>query len=90
MRDGSRKITHVTEVLGLEGEVMTLQDIYIHEIMGDEANGKIAGRHRTTGIARPKFWERARYSNEEGRLAAALDAGEVNDETGHPLGENFG
>jgi pilus assembly protein CpaF len=38
------------------------------------------GRHRSTGIGRPRFWERARYYGEEGRLAAALDAAEVTDE----------
>ncbi len=90
MRDGSRKITHVTEVLGLEGDVITLQDIYIHEILGEDANGKIMGRHRTTGIARPKFWDRAEYYKEDVRLAEALSSGEVTDESGRPLGENFG
>jgi pilus assembly protein CpaF len=42
--------------------------------MGEDANGKLMGRHRSTGIGRPRFWERARYFNEEKRLAAALDA----------------
>jgi pilus assembly protein CpaF len=46
-------------------------------MVGEDANGKIIGRHRSTGIARPKFWERARYYNEEKRLAAALDASEL-------------
>src|ERR1700704_5249553 len=45
LRDGSRKITHVTEVVGLEGEVVTLQDLFIHEIFGEDANGRISGRH---------------------------------------------
>ncbi|MFQ5626827.1 MAG: CpaF family protein, partial [Methyloligellaceae bacterium] len=90
MRDGGRKITHITEVMGLEGDVITLQDIFIHELLGEDEHGRMNGRHRTTGIARPRFWERARYFNEEGRLAEALTAGEVTDETGRPLGENFG
>ena len=47
-----------------------------------EPNGKIIGKHRSTGIGRPRFWERARYYGEEKRLAAALDAAEVKDETG--------
>ena len=89
MRDGSRKITHITEVIGLEGDVITLQDIYIHELLGEDANGNILGRHRTTGIARPKFWDRAKYYKEEGRLAEILSAGEVVDESGRPMGENF-
>jgi pilus assembly protein CpaF len=48
------------------------------------------GRHRTTGIARPKFWDRAEYYKEDVRLAEALASGEVTDESGRPLGENFG
>jgi len=77
LRDGSRRITHITEVLGCEGDVVTLQDLFIYEILGEDNNGKIRGRHRSTGIGRPRFWERARYFGEEERLAAALDASEV-------------
>ena len=42
-----------------------------------DADGKLIGRHRSTGIGRPRFWDRARYYGEEKRLAAALDAAEV-------------
>jgi len=74
LRDGSRRITHITEVLGTEGDVVTMQDLFVYEIVGEDANGKIVGRHRSTGIGRPRFWERARYYGDEERLAAALDA----------------
>jgi pilus assembly protein CpaF len=74
LRDGSRRITHITEVLGMEGDVVTTQDIILYDIIGEDANGKLIGRHRSTGIGRPRFWERARYYGEESRLAAALDA----------------
>jgi pilus assembly protein CpaF len=74
LRDGSRRITHITEVLGLEGDVIITQDLFLYDILGEDANGKLLGRHRSTGIGRPRFWERARYFNEEKRLAAALDA----------------
>jgi pilus assembly protein CpaF len=74
LRDGSRRITHVTEVLGLEGDVIITQDLFVYDLLGEDANGKLTGRHRSTGIGRPRFWERARYFNEEKRLAAALDA----------------
>ncbi len=74
LRDGSRRVTYVTEVVGTEGDVITTQDIFVYEILGEDANGRIVGRHRSTGIGRPKFWDRARYYNEESRLAAALDA----------------
>ncbi len=79
LRDGSRRITHVTEVIGAEGEVITTQDIFIYDILGEDANGKIDGRHRSTGIARPKFWDRARYYGEEHNLALALEAAEMNE-----------
>jgi pilus assembly protein CpaF len=77
LRDGSRRITHITEVLGMEGDVAITQDLFIYEIMGEDANGRIIGRHRSTGIGRPAFWDRARYFGEEARLAAALDAADT-------------
>src|SRR5262245_25276694 len=78
LRDGSRKITHITEVVGLEGEVVITQDLFVYEIAGEDKDGRLIGQHKSTGIGRPKFWERARYYGEEKRLAAALDAAEVN------------
>jgi len=80
LRDGSRRITHITEVMGMEGDVVTTQDLFVYEMMGEDANGRIIGRHKSTGIGRPRFWDRARYYGEETRLAAALDAAEVKDE----------
>ncbi len=77
LRDGSRRITHVTEVMGLEGDVVITQDLLIYEINGEDAAGRLVGRHRSTGVGRPRFWERARYYGEEKRLAAALDAAEI-------------
>jgi pilus assembly protein CpaF len=76
MRDGSRRITHITEVMGLEGETIITQDLLLYEIQGEDQNGKIIGRHRSTGIGRPRFWERARYFGLEKELAAALDEAE--------------
>ena len=77
LRDGSRRITHITEVVGLEGDVIITQDLFVYDVLGEDANGRLIGRHRSTGIGRPRFWERARYFGEEKRLAAALDAAEV-------------
>lgn len=77
LRDGSRRITHVTEVIGLEGEVPITQDIFVYDILGEDADGNIRGAHRATGIGKPKFWDRARYFGEERNLAAALDAGDL-------------
>jgi pilus assembly protein CpaF len=79
LRDGSRKVTHVSEVVGMEGDVVTMQDLFVYDFLGEDQAGKIVGRHRSTGIGQPRFWERARYFNEEQRLAAALDAAEVED-----------
>src|SRR5438128_2066195 len=77
LRDGSRRITHITEVMGLEGYVIITQDIFVYEMLGEDANGKLIGRHRATGIGRPRFWERAKYFGDDQRLGAALDAAEV-------------
>jgi pilus assembly protein CpaF len=87
LRDGSRKVTHVTEVLGMEGDVVTLQNIVLFEITGEDANGRIIGRQRSTGIARPRFWDRAVYYGEEGRLTEALAQSEILDSNGNPLGD---
>jgi pilus assembly protein CpaF len=71
LRDGSRKITHITEVIGMEGDVVTLQDLFVYEIEGEDSRGRIIGRHRPTGL-RPAFWDRARYYGLEHELAEAL------------------
>jgi len=76
LRDGSRRITHITEVLGMEGDVIITQDLFVYEMTGEDAQGNLIGRHRSTGIGRPRFWERARYYGEDQKLAAALDAAE--------------
>lgn len=77
LRDGSRRITHITEVIGMEGDVIITQDLMLYDMIGEDANGKIIGKHRSTGVGRPHMWDRARYYNEEQRLAAAMDAMEV-------------
>ncbi|NQU70689.1 MAG: CpaF family protein, partial [Rhodospirillales bacterium] len=71
LRDGSRKITHITEVAGMEGDVVILQDLFLYEFLGEDEDGKIIGEHRPTGM-RPKFWDKARYYGQEAKLAEAL------------------
>lgn len=56
MRDGSRKVVNITEVSGMEGDVITTTDIFLFEQTGVE-NGKVIGRLRPTGL-RPKFMEK--------------------------------
>ncbi|SEP18720.1 pilus assembly protein CpaF [Salinihabitans flavidus] len=74
LRDGSRRITHITEVLGLEGDVPILQDILLYKVTGEDDQGRIIGEHQSTGIGRPAFWDRARYFGEDERLSRALEA----------------
>ena len=76
LRDGSRRITHVTEVVGLEGDVIVTQDLFVYEMNGEDDQGRVTGKFRSTGIARPRFWDRARYYGLERELAEALDAAE--------------
>ena len=56
MRDGTRKVTNITEVSGMEGEVITMTDIFVFEQSGIE-NGQVIGRLRPTGL-RPKFMDK--------------------------------
>jgi len=74
LRDGSRRITHITEVLGSEGDTIITQDLFVFDIDGEDDNGRVMGRHKSTGIARPAFWDRAKYYGREAELANALDA----------------
>jgi pilus assembly protein CpaF len=64
MSDGSRRVTYVTECVGMEGEQVTLQDIFVFEKTGITAAGKVKGRFRSTGVF-PKFMERLRSSGIE-------------------------
>ena len=55
--DGTRRISSITECVGMEGELVTMQDIFVYEKTGVNENGRVTGRFRATGI-RPKFYER--------------------------------
>jgi pilus assembly protein CpaF len=57
LSDGSRRVTHITEVVGMEGDLITMQDIFVFEKVGVSETGRVTGRFRATGI-RPKFAER--------------------------------
>src|SRR5579872_1179880 len=57
LSDGSRRVVNITEVTGMEGEVVTLQDIFVFEKRGLNPDGKVVGRFAATGI-RPKFYEK--------------------------------
>jgi pilus assembly protein CpaF len=62
--DGSRKVVKISEITGMEGEVISLQDIYIYEKYGISEDGRILGAFRATGV-RPKFAEMLRASGIE-------------------------
>jgi pilus assembly protein CpaF len=57
LRDGSRKVINITEVVGMEGDVITLQDLFVFNNEGLDINGKIKGSFRATGV-RPNFLEK--------------------------------
>ena len=74
LRDGSRRVTHVSEVQGMEGDVIVLQDVFLFDFaMGVDAEGRFRGSLKSTGI-RPKFAEK--LADHGIRLGPELFAGE--------------
>ncbi|MCB0958841.1 MAG: hypothetical protein KDB04_04895, partial [Acidimicrobiales bacterium] len=58
LRDGTRRITHITEIQGMEGDVITLQDVFLFDFgMGVDEHGRYRGHLKATGV-RPKFAEK--------------------------------
>lgn len=75
LRDGSRRITHVTEVLGMEGDTVVLQDVFTFNFAaGVDENGKFLGQAKPTGV-RPRFSERFADEGIHFDLANLADAG---------------
>ena len=72
LRDGSRKVTHISEITGMEGEVVTMQDLFRFEYEGEDEFGRIIGTQRSTGL-RPKLYERAREFGLEKQLLNAME-----------------
>lgn len=60
MRDGKRRVTYISEIVGMEGEVITMQDLYTYEYRGEDEHGNLKGEHMSSGL-RPHFYERAEY-----------------------------
>ena len=60
MRDGGRRITHIAEVVGIEGDVITMQELFAYKYKGEDAGGKLVGNFESTGL-RPQFTEKAAY-----------------------------
>ncbi len=74
MRDGIRRVTQVTEVVGMEGEVVTLQDLFVYEYQGEAPDGTLLGTFRPQPV-QPRFIKRAAYYGLDRALMAALTGG---------------
>ncbi len=61
LSDGTRKVTSISEITGMEGDIITMQEIFVFEKMGVTQDGKVIGRFRATGV-RPKLCEKLRAS----------------------------
>jgi pilus assembly protein CpaF len=71
MRDGMRRITHITEVVGMEGDIITTQDLFLFEFEGEGLDGMLKGSFRSTGL-RPHFAPKAAYFGLEKRLLECM------------------
>jgi pilus assembly protein CpaF len=72
LRDGSRKTTHVTEITGMEGDVVTMQDLFVLDIEGEDEGGKLITTQKSTGL-RPKFYDKARQYGVERLVIDAME-----------------
>lgn len=71
MRDGGRRCASVTEVVGMEGDVITTQELFLYEFTGEDAEGNLLGQFRSTGL-RPNFIDKAKYYGLDRALMEAL------------------
>ncbi len=71
MRDGMRRVTSIAEVVGMEGEVITTQELFRYKYEGEDQNGKLLGTFEPAGV-RPHFAEKASYFNLEKPLLEAI------------------
>ncbi len=71
MRDGMRRVTHITEIVGMEGDIITTQDLYNFEFEGEGSDGNLQGSFKSSGL-RPFFAQKAAYFGLEQRLLEAM------------------
>lgn len=71
MRDGMRRITHITEVIGMEGDIITTQDLFTYEFEGEGLDGLLKGHFKSTGL-RPHFAAKAAYFGLDRRLLECM------------------
>ncbi len=72
LRDGSRKVTHVSEITGMEGDVVTMQDLFVLDMLGEDEDGMLITQQRSTGL-RPKFFDNARMFGVEQLVLDAME-----------------
>ena len=72
LRDGSRTVTHVTEITGMEGDVVTMQDLFVLDIEGEDEDGKLIKTLRSTGL-RPKFFDNAKQFGVQDLIMDAME-----------------
>lgn len=73
MRDGIRRVTHVTEIIGMEGDVITTQDLFTYDYEGENRDGTLKGQYKSSGV-RPHFIKRAAYFGLDRPLQQAMMA----------------
>jgi len=72
LRDGSRKVTHISEITGMEGEIITMQELFKFQYEGDDEFGRIIGTQKSSGL-RPILYERARQFNLEEKVLQSME-----------------
>ena len=73
MRDGSRRVTYITELTGMEGEVITMQDLYTCEVTGETADGRLTVDFKSHGL-RPYCLPKAAYFGLDKQLMETMDS----------------
>ena len=71
MRDGKRRVTHISEIVGMEGDIITTQDLFTFVFEGEGKDGSIEGRYKASGL-RPNFTPKAAYFGLDKRLLEAM------------------
>lgn len=83
MRDGVRRVTAITEVVGMEGEVITTQDLFNFQFEGENPDGKLYGTFKSSGL-RPHFTERAQYFGLDRALIECMSSASSDQEPDRP------
>ena len=71
MRDGMRRVSHVEEIVGMEGEIITTQNLFTFEFEGEGPDGKLMGEFKSSGL-RPHFSTKAAYFGLDRPLMEAM------------------